>query len=117
MKKLTRFVFALSASMALGSCGGSDVGTKMSSLSEGVPAEKQRVSGITMIMEPRLEDVTEDGFNIRYIEVGFGSGTPKNVRDLAISQCAKSDKKAMHKGNSRGLIQLNTVKAYYSCSS
>jgi hypothetical protein len=50
------------------------------------------------------------------MEMSFGTGTPSNVRDLAIEQCAKSDRIAIHKGNSRGLIQLNTVKAYYECA-
>ena len=101
----------------LTACAGPDVGTKISSsklAGDGVLAKDQKAIGMTL-MTPRVEDLTADSFNIRYIEVSFGYGTPKNVIDMAIEQCEKIGKTAVHKGNSRGLIQLNTVKAYYEC--
>jgi len=111
--KLT--VLATLSGVALSACSGPDVGSRVAGSVKGTPASEQRVTGKTILMTPRLEDVTEASFNIRYMEMSFGTGTPSNVRDLAIEQCAKGDRLAIHKGNSRGLIQLNTVKAYYEC--
>ena len=105
----------LSAFFLIG-CSGPDVGTKIAGMASGTPAEQQKISGKTILMDPKLEDVTDNDFNIRYIEVSFGTGTPSNVRDLAISQCKKVGKSAYFHGASRGIIQLNTVKAYYKCS-
>ena len=102
----------------LTACSGPDVGTKISSsklAGDGVLAKDQKAIGMTIIMAPRIEDLTADNFNIRYMEVSFGYGTPQNVIDMAIEQCESIGKTAVHKGNSRGIIQLNTVKAYYEC--
>ena len=102
----------------LTACSGPDVGTEISSsklAGDGVLAKDQKAIGMTILMTPRVEDLTTDSFNIRYMEVSFGYGTPKNVIDMAIEQCERIGKTAVHKGNSRGLIQLNTVKAYYEC--
>tara|TARA_B110000438_G_scaffold211252_1_gene203286 strand:+ start:161 stop:427 length:267 start_codon:yes stop_codon:yes gene_type:complete len=52
-------------------------------------------------MSPRLEDVTPDGFNIRYVEFSFGYGTPMNVRDMAIAQNESVGKVAIYKASSR----------------
>lgn len=52
---------------------------------------------------------------IRYIELSFGTGTPENIRDMAIAQCESLGKIAIYKTSSRGLIQANSVKAYYEC--
>jgi hypothetical protein len=111
--KKSLIIFCLTG--VLVGCGGKDVGTRLSSLGSGVSAQDQNISGMTLIMKPQLEDITEESFNIRYIEASFGSGTPSNVRDLAVEQCDKLDKQAFYKGTSRGLIQLHTVKAYYEC--
>lgn len=39
----------------------------------GVLVILQKVEGKTIIMTPRVEDVTDKSFNIRYIEMSFGS--------------------------------------------
>ena len=117
MSRFTKLaVLATLSGVTLAACSGPDVGTRIAGSAQGTPATEQRVTGKTILMTPRLEDVTEASFNIRYMEMSFGTGTPSNVRDLAIEQCAKSDRITIHKGNSRGLIQLNTVKAYYECA-
>lgn len=117
--KMKLKVMTLSAfCIGLAGCGGPDLGTRIASskiAGNGLAAEAQPISGATILMKPRIEDLTENGFNIRYIEMGFGSGTPASVRDLAVKQCAEFDKKAVFKAASRGLVQLNTVKAYYQC--
>ena len=110
-------LISILALTAITACSTTDVGTRIASIGEGTLASEQRVTGKTILIKPRLEDVTEDSFNVRYIEMSFGTGTPVNVRDMAIAQCESIDKVAMHKGNSRGLIQANTVKAYYECVS
>lgn len=97
-----------------------DVGTKISKsklVGDGILAQEQAVQGKTIIMQPRVEDLTNDSFNIRYIELSFGNGVPENVRDLAIKQCKSMNKTAVYKSSSRGMIQFNTVKAYYECIS
>ena len=97
-------------------CAGPDVSTRVtSSLSRGVLAVEQKVQGTTIIMTPNVEDITDKGFNIRYMELSFGSGVPANIRDLAIDQCESTGKVAVFMGNSRGLVQFNTVKAHYEC--
>ena len=97
-------------------CSGPDVSTRVtSSLSRGVLAVEQKVQGKAIIMTPNVEDITDKGFNIRYMELSFGSGVPESIRDLAIDQCESTDKVAMFMGNSRGLVQFNTVKAHYEC--
>ena len=97
-------------------CSGPDVSTRVtSSLSRGVLAVEQKVQGKTIIMTPQVEDITAKGFNIRYMELSFGAGVPVNVRDLAIDQCQSNGEVAVFMGNSRGLIQFNTVKAHYEC--
>lgn len=97
-------------------CSGPDVSTRVtSSLSRGVLAVEQKVQGKTIIMAPNVEDITDKGFNIRYMELSFGSGVPVNIRDLAIGQCGSTGKVAVFMGNSRGLVQFNTVKAHYEC--
>lgn len=99
-------------------CGGVDLGTRIAGskiAGDGLAAEGQPISGTAILMKPRVEDLTEESFNIRYIEMGFGSGTPASVRDLAVSQCAEFGKNAVLKAETRGLVQLNTVKAYYAC--
>ena len=104
--------------LILGGCSSTDVGTKISSskiAGSGVMAKDQKAIGKSIIMTPRIEDLTSDSFNIRYMEMSFGYGTPKNIIDMAIEQCEALGKTAFHKGNSRGIIQLNTVKAYYEC--
>jgi hypothetical protein len=108
----------LIVALSITACSGPDVGTKISSskiAGDGVLAEDQKAIGMTILMTPRIEDLTSDSFNIRYMEASFGYGTPRNVIDMAIEQCKTMEKTAVHKGNSRGLIQLNTVKAYYEC--
>ena len=105
---------ALLAAMVTG-CASTDVGTKIAAQGEGVPASEQRVSGTTILMTPTMEDVTPESFNIRYMELSFGNGTPMNIRDMAIAQCESLGKVAIYKTSSRGLIQGNTVKAYYEC--
>lgn len=96
-------------------CSSTDTGTKIAAFGEGVLASEQRVAGKTILMEPNLEDVTPESFNVRYMELSFGTGTPENIRDMAIVQCESLGKVAIYKGSSRGLFQANTVKAYYEC--
>ena len=116
MKTFLKRAVIMSGTFFLIGCFGSDVGTKIADMASGTPAEQQKISGKTILMDPKLEDVTDNDFNIRYVEISFGTGTPSNVRDLAISQCKKVGKSAFYHGTSRGIIQLNTVKAYYKCS-
>ena len=116
MKTFLKTAVIIFGTFFLIGCSGPDVGTKIAGMDNGTPAEQQKISGKTMLMDPKLEDVTDNDFNIRYIEISFGTGTPLNVRDLAISQCKKVGKSAYFHGASRGIIQLNTVKAYYKCS-
>ena len=102
--------------LLMSACSGPDVSTRVTSgLSKGVLAVEQKVQGKTILMTPRVEDVTDKGFNIRYMELSFGSGVPENIRDLAIDQCESTGKVAVFMGSSRGLIQFNTVKAHYEC--
>ena len=102
--------------LIVSACSGPDVSTRVtSSLSRGVLAVEQKVQGKAIIMTPNVEDITDKGFNIRYMELSFGSGVPENIRDLAIDQCESTGKVAVFMGNSRGLIQFNTVKAHYEC--
>jgi hypothetical protein len=98
-------------------CSSTDAGTKLADYGEGGLASAQVVSGKTSLMSPRLEDVTPDSFNIRYVEFAFGYGTPMNVNDMAIAQCESVEKVVTYKASSRGLVQGNTVKAYYQCRS
>ena len=110
------FIFLPAVMLIVSACSGPDVSTRVtSSLSRGVLAAEQKVQGKTIIMTPNVEDITDKGFNIRYMELSFGSGVPENIRDLAIDQCASNGKVALFMGNSRGLVQLNTVKAHYEC--
>lgn len=113
--KLNKALFILAAAAAATACSSTDVGTRIATLGPGTPATEQRVAGKTILMAPNLEDVTPESFNIRYMELGFGTGTPENVRDMAIAQCESLEKIAMYKTSSRGLFQGNTVKAYYAC--
>jgi hypothetical protein len=114
MKK--SFIFLPAVMLVVSACSGPDVSTRVtSSLSRGVLAVEQKVQGKTIIMTPQVEDITAKGFNIRYMELSFGAGVPVNIRDLAIDQCESNGKVAVFMGNSRGLIQLNTVKAHYEC--
>lgn len=108
------FLLAIAA-FATSGCSSVDVGTKMSAYGEGVPASEQRVSGKTILMSPSMEDVTPESFNIRYLELSFGTGTPINIRDMAILQCESLGKVAYYKSSSRGIIQGGSVKAYYEC--
>ena len=102
--------------LIVSACTGPDVSTRVtSSLSSGVPAIEQKVQGKAIIMTPNVEDITDKGFNIRYMELSFGSGVPESIRDLAIDQCVSTGKVAVFMGNSRGLVQFNTVKAHYEC--
>ena len=100
-------------------CSSADVGTKIADskwlTGSGVLAIEQKVQGKTIVMAPKVEDFTGTDFNIRYMELSFGNGVPVNIRDLAIDQCQNIGKVAVYKGSSRGMIQLNTVKAYYEC--
>ena len=99
-------------------CSSADVGTKIAGsrlTGSGVLAIEQKVQGKTIVMAPKVEDFTGTDFNIRYMELSFGNGVPVNIRDLAIDQCQNIGKVAVYKGSSRGMIQLNTVKAYYEC--
>jgi hypothetical protein len=114
MKK--SFIFLPAVMLVLSACSGPDVSTRVtSSLSRGVLAVEQKVQGKTIIMTPQVEDITATGFNIRYMELSFGAGVPLNIRDLAIDQCESNGKVAVFMGNSRGLVQFNTVKAHYEC--
>ena len=113
--KLKNALFLLASMAAVTGCSSTDVGTKIATFGEGVLAADQRVAGKTVLMTPSMEDVTPESFNIRYIELSFGYGTPKNIRDMAIVQCESLGKVAIYKTSSRGLIQGNTVKAYYEC--
>ena len=111
-----RFIFIPAVMLIASACSGPDVSTRVtSSLSSGVLAVDQKVQGKTIIMTPSVEDVTDRDFNIRYMELSFGSGVPETIRDLAIDQCESTGKVAVFMGNSRGLIQFNTVKAHYEC--
>ncbi|MBT5700025.1 MAG: hypothetical protein HOI67_01100 [Gammaproteobacteria bacterium] len=116
MLKNSAFLCAAIIALSTG-CSSTDVGTKLADYGEGGLASAQVVSGKTILMSPRLEDVTPDSFNIRYVEFSFGYGTPMNVRDMAIAQCESVGKVAIYKASSRGLVQGNTVKAYYECRS
>ena len=110
------FIFLPAVMLIVSACSGPDVSTRVtSSLSRGVLAVEQKVQGKTIIMTPNVEDITDKGFNIRYMELSFGSGVPENIRDLAIDQCESTGKVAVFMGNSRGMIQFNTVKAHYEC--
>ena len=114
MKKSVIFLPAVM--LLVSACSGPDVSTRVtSSLSRGILAVEQKVQGKTIIMTPSVEDITDKGFNIRYMELSFGSGVPGNIRDLAIDQCESTGRVAVFMGNTRGLIQLNTVKAHYEC--
>lgn len=118
MQMIFKLIVVCAACVNLVGCGGADLGTRIAGskiAGDGLTAEGQPISGAAILMKPRIEDLTEMGFNIRYIEMGFGSGTPASVRDLAVKQCAEFDKEAVFKAESRGLVQLNTVKAYYQC--
>ena len=116
MKMKMSFIFLPAVMLIVSACSGPDVSTRVtSSLSRGVLAVDQKVQGKTIIMTPSVEDVTDKGFNIRYMELSFGSGVPETIRDLAIDQCASTGKVAVFMGNSRGLVQFNTVKAHYEC--
>jgi hypothetical protein len=116
-KKMNKsFIFLPAVMLILSACSGPDVSTRVtSSLSRGVLAVEQKVQGKTIIMTPNVEDITDEGFNIRYMELSFGSGVPENIRDLAIDQCESTGKVAVFMGNSRGMVQFNTVKAHYEC--
>ena len=116
-KKMKKRVMSLPVIILFAAaCSGPDVSTRVtSSLSRGVLAVEQKVQGKTIIMTPNVEDITDKGFNIRYMELSFGSGVPVNIRDLAIDQCESTGKVAVFMGNSRGLVQFNTVKAHYEC--
>jgi len=116
-KKMKKRVMSLPVIILFATaCSGPDVSTRVtSSLSRGVLAVEQKVQGKTIIMTPNVEDITDKGFNIRYMELSFGSGVPANIRDLAIDQCESTGKVAVFMGNSRGLVQFNTVKAHYEC--
>lgn len=117
MKKKIKVLLPIFA-LILSACSGSDVGTKLTSskiAGDGVLAKDQKAIGMAILMKPRIEDLTSNSFNIRYIEASFGYGTPKNIIDMAIEQCESMGKTAIHKGNTRGLIQGHTVKAYYEC--
>ncbi len=99
-------------------CSGPDVGTKLSSsklAGDSTLAQEQQVEGKTILIEPRVEDLTEKSFNIRYMELSFGNGVPANIRDLAIEQCKSLDKIAIYKTSTRGSIQFKSVKAYDEC--
>jgi hypothetical protein len=96
-------------------CSSVDVGTKLAAYGTGVPASEQRVSGKTIIMTPKIEDITVESFNLRYMELSFGNGTPQNTRDMAIAQCESLVKIAIYKTTSRGLIQGHATKADYEC--
>ena len=110
------FIFLPAVMLIVSACSGPDVSTRVtSSLSRGVLAIEQKVQGKSIIMTPNVEDITDKGFNIRYMELSFGSGVPENIRDLAIDQCESTGKVAVFMGNSRGMIQFNTVKAHYEC--
>ena len=116
MKMKMSFIFLPAVMLIVSACSGPDVSTRVtSSLSRGVLAVDQKVQGKTIIMTPSVEDVTDKGFNIRYMELSFGSGVPETIRDLAIDQCASTGKVAVFMGNTRGLVQFNTVKAHYEC--
>ena len=108
-------ILLLASVLFVSACSSPDLGTKIAATGVGTLAQDQRVSGRTFLMEPRIEDLTSNTFNIRYIEISFGGGTPRNVRDMAIEQCSSMDKVAVYKTTSRGLVQMNTVKAYYEC--
>ena len=116
-KKMKKsFVFLPAVMLIVSACSGPDVSTRVtSSLSRGVLAVEQKVQGKAIIMTPNIEDITDKGFNIRYMESSFGSGVPESIRDLAIDQCESTGKVAVFMGNSRGLVQFNTVKAHYEC--
>jgi|TARA_B110000259_G_scaffold170686_1_gene201600 hypothetical protein len=116
-KKLRKsFIFLPAITVIVSACSGPDVSTRVtSSLSSGVPAIEQKVQGKAIIMTPNVEDITDKSFNIRYMELSFGSGVPETIRDLAIDQCASTGKVAVFMGNTRGLVQFNTVKAHYEC--
>jgi hypothetical protein len=116
-KKLRKsFIFLPAITVIVSACSGPDVSTRVtSSLSSGVPAIEQKVQGKAIIMTPNVEDITDKSFNIRYMELSFGSGVPETIRDLAIDQCESTGKVAVFMGNSRGMIQFNTVKAHYEC--
>ncbi len=114
MKK--SFIFLPAVMLIVSACSGPDVSTRVtSSLSRGVLAVEQKVQGKTIVMTPSVEDITDKGFNIRYIELSFGSGVPENIRDLAIDQCESTGKVAVFMGRTNGLIQFHTVKAHYEC--
>lgn len=113
--KFKKSFFLLATVAAVTGCSSVDVGTKLASYGVGVPASEQRVSGKTIMMTPKIEDITPESFNIRYMELSFGNGTPKNIRDMAIAQCESLGKTAIYKTTSRGLIQGHTTKAYYEC--
>ena len=116
MKMKMSFIFLPAVMLIVSACSGPDVSTRVtSSLSRGVLAVEQKVQGKTIIMTPNVEDITDKGFNIRYMELSFGLGVPENIRDLAIDQCESTGKVAVFMGNSRGMIQFNTVKAHYEC--
>ena len=116
-KKLRKsFIFLPAVMLIVSACSGPDVSTRVtSSLSRGVLAVEQKVQGKTIIMTPNVEDITDKGLNIRYMELSFGLGVPENIRDLAIDQCESTGKVAVFMGNTRGLVQFNTVKAHYEC--
>jgi uncharacterized protein YcsI (UPF0317 family) len=114
--KLKKWGFLLAAMITVAAgCSSTDVGTKLASLGEGRPASEQVISGKTIMMTPSIEDVTPDSFNIRYIGMSFGYGTPVNIRDMAIAHCETEGKVAFYKTTTKGLIQGHTVKAYYEC--
>jgi hypothetical protein len=117
--KMKHFSILFTGALLLTSaCSGPDVGTKLASsklVGDGTLAQEQQVEGKTILMEPRVEDLTEKSFNIRYMELSFGNGVPANIRDLAIKQCKSLGKVAVYKTSTRGLIQGYTVKAYYEC--
>ena len=117
--KMKHFSILFTGALLLTSaCSGPDVGTKLASsklVGDGTLAQEQQVEGKTILIEPRVEDLTEKSFNIRYMELSFGNGVPANIRDLAIEQCKSLGKVAIYKTSTRGLIQGYTVKAYYEC--
>ena len=100
-------VICILPSLLSSGCSGPDIATRLASsklVGDGILAQEQAVQGETIIMKPKVKDLTEKSFNIRYIELSLGNGVPENVRDLAIEQCKSLGKAAAYKTSFRGSV-------------
>lgn len=81
-------------------------------------ASEQSVTAKTTLMRPKLKTVTNNSFDILYMDASFkqGKGTPINVRNMATTQCQTSEQVALYLGSSQDSHRSYMITARYKCA-